>query len=191
MGGVYSFIFLSGEPRIVLGPQYFMSILLFLIINFVNLLLMLFVYNQLHYIMKYIGLTIYIVQVLSQTICTLANPGIPHRNNYVSDSVMHTIYQSIKSNYLKFERYRVCKRCNILVTLDQQVTHCEECNICVEGMCYFINVDLDHHCVWIGKCIAKRNIWSFNVFIASTVIFGIFSILSLIGLVIINVASKL
>jgi hypothetical protein len=133
MGGVFSFIFFHGNPLIILGPQYYMSILLFVIVNLINALLIRFVYEEIYFLLKYIGLLIYILQVLSQIHCTLANPGIPHRNNYVSDTVMHTIYQSVKCNQLKFDKYRVCKRCNILVTSDQRVTHCEECNICVEG----------------------------------------------------------
>jgi hypothetical protein len=110
-----------------------MSIILFVIINFLNALLISFVYQELYFILKYVGLMIYVVQVISQVLCTMINPGIPHRNNYVSDSIMHTIYQNIKHNDYKFDKYRVCKRCNILVMVEQQVTHCEDCNICVEG----------------------------------------------------------
>ncbi len=116
-----------------------MSIILFVIINFLNALLIYFVYQELYFLLKYAGLMIYVIQVFSQISCTLINPGIPHRNNYVSDSIMHTIYQNIKHNNTKFDKYRVCKRCNILVTLEQQVTHCEDCNICVEGKNNFDN----------------------------------------------------
>lgn len=111
----------------------FMSIILFVIINLVNAMLIFFVYKELYVILKLIGVSIYIIQVFSQVTCTLINPGIPHRNNYVSDSIMHTIYQNIKYNNYKFDKYRVCKICNILVSVEQDVTHCEECNICVEG----------------------------------------------------------
>ncbi len=98
-----------------------------------NALLIGFVYSELYFALKYAGLMIYLLQIFSQIYCTLINPGIPHRNNYVSDGIMHTIYQNVKHNNYKFDKYRVCKRCNILVTVEQQVTHCEECNICVEG----------------------------------------------------------
>lgn len=134
IGGVYSFIFINGNPLIILGPQFYMSLILFFVINVINYLLIKFVYDDLNFFFKYCGVIVYILQVISQTHCTLSNPGIPHRNNYVSDSVMHMIYQGVKSNHVRFDKYRVCKRCNILVTLDQHVTHCEECNICVEGI---------------------------------------------------------
>ena len=111
-----------------------MSIILFIIINIFNTILIMGVYPQLHYLIEYIGLVVYILQTFSHFYTTLINPGIPHRNNYVSDSIMHTIYQNIKYHNYKFDKYRVCKMCNILVTADQQVTHCEDCNICVEGI---------------------------------------------------------
>ncbi len=113
-----------------------MSIILFIIINFINALLNYFIYTQLHLYMRLIGISIFSIQVLSQIYCTIKNPGIPHRNNYVSDSLMHTIYQNIKHSNTRFDKYRVCKRCNILVSVDQSVTHCEECNICVESISF-------------------------------------------------------
>ena len=72
--------------------------------------------------------------MLSQITCTIINPGIPHRNNYVSDGVMLSIYQQVKQNNYKFDKYRVCKICNILVNVEQNITHCEDCNICVESI---------------------------------------------------------
>lgn len=110
-----------------------MSILLFAIINTFNLLLLFFVYPKLGDIMKWVGIVIYVLQVTSQVLTTIINPGIPHRNNYVSDGVMETIHQHMKENNMKFDKYRVCKGCNILVNIDQNVTHCEDCDICVEG----------------------------------------------------------
>ncbi len=31
-------------------------------------------------------------------------------------------------------------------------------------------IEYDHHCKWVGKCVAKNNIFSFNVFLMSTLI---------------------
>jgi len=143
MGNVYSFLFCNGHPRIILGPQCklyrviildYMSIFLFLMVNLTNAGLILFVHKELSFLFRIIGLAIYITQIISQVTCTLINPGIPHRNNYVSDGVMHSIYQQIKYNNYKFDKYRVCKICNIIVTVEQNITHCEDCNICVEGI---------------------------------------------------------
>jgi hypothetical protein len=81
-----------------------------------------------------------------------------------------------ENNIKKFDKYKVCSTCNILVFADENVTHCKECEICVE--------ELDHHCVWIGKCIAKNNNISFQIFVASTVLFFLYAIISLFWLVI-------
>lgn len=48
-----------------------------------------------------------------------------------------------------------CGRCN--VDRPRTATHCYECGVCVD--------QLDHHCPWTGKCIAKRNIQTFRIFL--------------------------
>lgn len=85
----------------------------------------------------------------------------------------------MKVNNVKLEKYRICKLCNIVVLVDNNVIHCEDCDICVEGKLYELLIELDHHCVWIGKCIAKRNLRSFNIFLLGTVLFFIYSFFSL------------
>jgi palmitoyltransferase ZDHHC9/14/18 len=51
----------------------------------------------------------------------------------------------------------MCGMCNI----DRPVTakHCHECGVCVD--------ELDHHCPWTGKCIAKKNLTTFYAFLWS------------------------
>jgi hypothetical protein len=86
--------------------------------------------------MKYIGNTLYVIQVISQIYTTIINPGIPHRNNYISDEVMETLYQNMRLNNVNFDKYRICRQCNILVNTDQHITHCEECDVCIIGDIY-------------------------------------------------------
>lgn len=40
-----------------------------------------------------------------------------------------------------------CRMCNIY---DPESTHCSLCGVCIE--------DIDHHCVFFGKCVARKNI---------------------------------
>jgi hypothetical protein len=49
----------------------------------------------------------------------------------------------------------VCNICKV----DRPLTasHCYTCNVCVD--------ELDHHCPWTGKCIAKKNLQVFYIFI--------------------------
>jgi hypothetical protein len=111
-----------------------MSIILFLLINTFNNLLMLFVYPYSHYLFKYIGNTIYVLQVFSQIYTTIINPGIPNRNNYISEEVMETLYHNMRLNDVMFDKYRICRQCNILVTIDENIIHCDECDICFRGI---------------------------------------------------------
>merc|ERR1740139_1661127 len=47
------------------------------------------------------------------------------------------------------------KYCNIckLDKKDQFTEHCEDCDVCID--------DLDHHCVFFGKCIGGGNLYAF------------------------------
>jgi DHHC palmitoyltransferase len=46
-----------------------------------------------------------------------------------------------------------CDHCSHHVPLDMDIQHCHMCGVCMEG--------LDHHCPWMGKCVAKGNFWYF------------------------------
>ena len=51
--------------------------------------------------------------------------------------------------------------------MDENTGHCFDCNVCVEGY--------DHHCPWTGKCIGKKNLAFFYVFLISILfVFGYF-----------------
>lgn len=49
-----------------------------------------------------------------------------------------------------------CDICNISVPSCAKVRHCFECNVCVIGQ--------DHHCVWMGQCIGRKNMKWFIYF---------------------------
>eukprot|EP00397_Hematodinium_sp_SG-2012_P033796 GEMP01036164.1.p1 GENE.GEMP01036164.1~~GEMP01036164.1.p1 ORF type:complete len:191 (+),score=17.48 GEMP01036164.1:3-575(+) len=52
---------------------------------------------------------------------------------------------------------RDCTICDI--TQPNGSLHCEYCNVCVEGY--------DHHCPWTSKCIGKKNLQDFHIFLAT------------------------
>ena len=56
----------------------------------------------------------------------------------------------------------LCKYC--LIFKDKGVEHCDDCGLCMKN--------LDHHCVFTGKCIAEKNISCFYLMLLS--IFGFF-----------------
>ncbi len=59
----------------------------------------------------------------------------------------------------RIENYRICKKCNAVIDIDKGVEHCYDCDICIIGN--------DHHCPWSSKCIGKKNIFMFRLFIFS------------------------
>ena len=52
-----------------------------------------------------------------------------------------------------------CNICQVYYAPDQNVEHCKLCQVCVEKM--------DHHCVWVGKCVGKNNAFSFYAMLVS------------------------
>lgn len=57
----------------------------------------------------------------------------------------------------KMNKLTYCTECNIL--RPPRSFHCNECKMCVEVH--------DHHCMWVGTCIGKRNIKQFTQFLLS------------------------
>jgi len=55
--------------------------------------------------------------------------------------------------------------CNVIRV--QHTTHCYDCNACV--------LELDHHCPWMSKCVAKGNLMYFYGFLWSVVFLIIFT----------------
>ena len=64
--------------------------------------------------------------------------------------------------------YGYCTFCKCYFNPYNRVEHCEDCGVCVEGM--------DHHCIWVGKCVAKNNTRSFYSMLIDVGIFYAFII---------------
>ena len=88
--------------------------------------------------MRILGLMVYITQITSHLLSIMINPGIPNKNYYITDDVIQVIAQNINQNMDILKKYRKCDICNILVQTKNNVGHCEKCNICVEGIKYYI-----------------------------------------------------
>lgn len=88
------------------------------------------------------------------------DPGIlkrkisnPIRSKFELD--YRTEFKYVKSGYLV--QYNLCYTCNIIRPL--RTSHCAECDNCTERF--------DHHCIWIGQCVGKRNYKHFIFFLIS------------------------
>ena len=104
----------------------------------------------------------FIIHSFSHLYTILINPGIPSRKYY-----SNFYDENRKRDYNLME----CKKCNIIVPKELNVSHCYNCDVCV--------LEFDHHSYWMGKCIGKNNIISFYISNFSMPIYLIMSIISL------------
>jgi len=63
-------------------------------------------------------------------------------------------------------KYRWCDFCNVYQPPDG--AHCPDCNVCIAGY--------DHHCVWMGACIGKKNMKPFLRFNVSWFLYLLYCI---------------
>lgn len=134
------------SPLIVIGPQWPMYFFCCLIITIFYCLFFKSFWVYINIFFKLIGILVFLTFFISYSYTSLINPGIP---KYDENAILGK----------PRENYRFCGICCIWVNLDESTTHCYDCNVCYEGY--------DHHCPWTGKCIAKKNINSFYVFLVS------------------------
>ena len=167
-GNVFCFYYVKKYPLFTLGPQFHYALLAFFLINLLFIFCIILIYLKFNNIFLTTEVLIYISVIISQIYTTFINQGIPQRKWFLSDEVISKIIND-DNFYKKFNNddYRVCKRCNILIDKKLKIVHCDICNICCEFY--------DHHCTWIGKCIAKNNLLSFKIFVFSTIIFILYN----------------
>ena len=67
-----------------------------------------------------------------------------------------------------------CRHCDVV--RGSNASHCYDCNLCING--------LDHHCPWTGKCIGKKNLIPFYVFLGCLSGLLIFSALAAVLMVV-------
>ena len=126
----------NNSPKICIGPHWYLAV----VSNALITILLFTMYNclvdkdvQTYSKMIYYFLSFFIYFFFNR--CALINPGIIQRKN-------------IDVNNMEY-----CNICQVYYNSDDKVEHCKMCNICVEKM--------DHHCVWVGKCVGKNNAFSF------------------------------
>ena len=155
IGNVHTFIADSkGNPFFIIGPQWPMFIFLTLLVNGIICSFLYLFWEIYSNMFKTIGIVFLTLFQLSYTYTFIINPGYPRNDNERQLGEPR-------------EDFSYCAECKFFVAFDRKVNHCYDCGICVEGY--------DHHCPWTSKCIGRKNLWSFYMFMVSIMlIFGYF-----------------
>ena len=102
--------------------------------------------------LKLIGIFLWLFQSVIYLITSLINPGTPTPEYYL---------ENYDLNKTKIKTFRICSKCKLVMDLSKGTEHCNECDICIMG--------INHHCTLISKCIGKKNLYFFYLFVAFTV----------------------
>ena len=160
LGNTYSYFFVKGNPLIIIGPDYSYNICMIGTISLFYWLEFFTIFENNFKLIILIESLFYFSFMFSYSFTAFINPGIPDRYKYHSENFKNLDIEEKKNYY-------ICEKCNIFVPKKFNTQHCYDCNICV--------MEFDHHCPWTGKCIGKKNIYSFYIFIVSLFLY-IFSI---------------
>ena len=99
----------------------------------------------------------FLLYIISHILSIFLNPVIP------SFEYNNKIKEGLKSKKLNELDCSKCKICKLHYKLIDKIGHCEKCDICYFGY--------DHHCIWIGHCIAKNNNIIFVLLVLSVFVF--------------------
>lgn len=143
-------VFVNDSLFLLIGPHWpFMfcvaPIIVAVLIGFVS-----FVGPQMEFWYQVAGTCIILSALVSYLVTAMKDPGVV-LSEYESDLDEDTEGKST-----------LCSQC--LIFRDRTIEHCDDCGLCMKN--------LDHHCIFTGKCIAENNLICFYTFLAS--IFGFF-----------------
>jgi len=145
-----------------LGPFFVCLVSTF---SFICFLYFHFLWDNINFLIKAIGIGIFSIWLLSYSYTFLKNPGLPKYNYNPTD-----VKNKTGIDY--------CSICKIYLNKDKKIRHCHDCNICIEGI-FCINLGYDHHCPWTSKCVGDGNICGFYIFVGSTMVLIAFLVFGL------------
>ena len=157
LGNLYSYLFIRNQPLFTIGTKKLNLVLIYqFFLHFSFIFIHFRIIHGVFPYMQYLLTIFYVMNFLNHMYLFLLNPGIPS-----PDSFSKIAIKNIQKEDRKY--FKVCEICNIIVDNYDDVRHCTECNICIKK--------LDHHCYWTGKCIAKNNYFTFQMFTFTTLLY--------------------
>jgi hypothetical protein len=128
IGNLYTCLYLKdGDPLIVIGPHWPFYACLSTTITIICLSFFYFLWDLLGSEIKTLGMLIYMAQIASYTITFLKNPGIPKKR------------KQLRRMPKKIDKgYKYCDQCHIVINLEEQTSHCDDCNVCIIGKYFYL-----------------------------------------------------
>ena len=181
MGNLHVYFFINDQPLIVLGNKNISLVIAYEIILQISfIILVATIINSIFFFLKYILIILYLNCFLCHIYIFLANPGIPSIDHYSKIVLKSANFSKMNEEQKKY--FYICEVCNIIINYNENIEHCEECDICV--------LKLDHHCFWTGKCITKKNIWAFYCFSFGSMIYILWYFIIIIYYLVTQVGSE-
>ena len=141
-------------PRFSIGPNWYMTLSLNILITFFAYFLYVFIITKLHILLN-LTFVIWVLLV------------------YFWLNAAALIHPEIAMDKVASGRYCFfCEKCKIFHKPEDKVHHCNFCNVCIKRM--------DHHCVWVGKCVGKNNVKPFYIMTVTVSFFYIYIIICVI-----------
>ena len=157
MGNLITFNFdnnINFTPKFSIGPHWFLTLFLNILITTLGGVIFIFIIKTLNFIYHMLFYIFYLMVIFLLNRTALIHPG--------------TEINKINS----IHKYCFCDKCKIYYNPDEKVSHCSLCKMCIKKM--------DHHCVWVGKCVGQNNLFSFYEMILAVGIFYIYIIICVI-----------
>jgi len=135
--------------KLLLGNKYYHIIISFILITipvilYIFTMFKIFTFSSI--ILAIISIIFYIPIIIFLFIGACSDPGLVERNNEYAfyDNRKSVIKMNIKGHMVNLNYCYTCFHFR-----PPRTSHCAECDNCVENF--------DHHCLWLGTCVGKRN----------------------------------
>ena len=157
--------------KIIVGTKYyhiFFSIIILLFPTIIYIISLFTLPNKkIPIFLTILILIIYIILVLLLIKGGTTDPGIIERNN-------EFLYYDNRKNIIKVNKNGHIIDLNYCYTCfhfrPPRTSHCAECDNCVENF--------DHHCLWMGTCVGRRNYYIFFIILSLSSFFSLFQLIS-------------